>query len=73
MPDHTSVSHRSRSNGPLPASVAQRAQAESVEDTAIATRAYEKFAARGYAHGRDEEDWAAAKRELIAEAFGSQS
>ena len=41
-----------------------RADAASISDDAIAKLAYEKFIARGCAHGRDEEDWAAAKRDL---------
>jgi hypothetical protein len=45
-------------------------QPETVADDAVAMRAYEKFVARGSAHGRDEEDWATAKAELIAEARG---
>lgn len=72
MSDHTLLSNPSRSNGPLPMPVAvvRLVQPETVADDAIATRAYEKFVARGSAHGRDEEDWATAKAELIAEARG---
>jgi len=72
MSDHTMLANRSRSNGPLPVSVAvaQVAQSEAVADSAIATRAYQKFVARGSAHGYDQEDWAAAKRELVVEALG---
>lgn len=33
----------------------------------IATRAFEKFATRGYVHGFDEQDWFDAEEELIAE------
>ena len=33
---------------------------------AIATRAYERFLARGCEHGHDVEDWLAAERELVA-------
>jgi len=43
-----------------------------VTDDAIAKRAFEKFVARGCAHGRDQEDWDAAERELNAEASGEQ-
>ena len=69
MSDHTLLSNPSRSNGPLPVpiGVVHFLQHETVADDAVATRAYEKFVARGSAHGRDEEDWAAAKAELIAE------
>ncbi len=34
---------------------------------AIARRAYELYAARGYEDGHDEEDWAEAERELYPE------
>jgi hypothetical protein len=44
--------------------------APSVSEEAIARRAYQKFIARGSSHGSAEEDWAAAERELIAEARG---
>jgi hypothetical protein len=50
--------------------VAHLVQSEPVADEAVATRAYEKFIARGSGHGRDEEDWTTAKAELIAEARG---
>jgi hypothetical protein len=53
--------------------VAQLVQSESVADDAVATRAYEKFVARGCDHGHDEEDWAAAKSELISEALGPKT
>ena len=39
----------------------------------IAKRAYEKYEARGRAHGFDREDWTAASRELVAETFGHLS
>lgn len=31
----------------------------------IALRAYERYAARGYAHGHDVEDWLSAEREIL--------
>ncbi len=71
MSDHKFPPNPSRTNGPLPmpvAAVVHLVQPETVADEAIARRAYEKFVARGSAHGRDEEDSAAAKAELIAEA-----
>ena len=37
---------------------------ESVNDEAIAARAFEYFVARGGGHGRDLEDWLQAEREL---------
>lgn len=33
----------------------------------IAKRAFEKFAARGYVHGFDQQDWVDAEEELTAE------
>ena len=44
--------------------------ARSACDADIAKRAYEKYQARGSAHGFDRKDWAAASHELIAETFG---
>jgi Protein of unknown function (DUF2934) len=75
MSDHTFFSTPSRSNGPLPMPIAvvHLVQPETVADDAVAKRAYDKFVARGSAHGRDEEDWATAKAELIAEARGLKS
>ena len=52
---------------------AQRIDIKSASDADIAERAYEKFEARGRAHGFDREDWTAASRELIAETFGHLS
>jgi hypothetical protein len=68
------ISNQTRqANGHLSASTAQRIAAlsvsVSVSDEAIATRAYEKFVARGCAHGFDREDWASAKNELMAETY----
>ena len=72
MSDHALFPTPSRSNGPLQmpvtAAVIQLVQLPAVADEAIATRAHEKFVARGGVHGRHEEDWAEAKQELIAEA-----
>ena len=72
MSDHTLLSNPSRSNGPLPMPVAavHLVPPEIVVEDAIAKRAYDKFVARGSVHGRDEEDWAAAKAELLAEVRG---
>jgi hypothetical protein len=58
------------SQGPGPA---QRASARAACDADIAKRAYEKYEARGRAHGFDREDWTAASHELIAETFGHMS
>ncbi|MEO8215335.1 MAG: DUF2934 domain-containing protein [Myxococcales bacterium] len=54
---------------PSPAPAQNIDKGMSVPDEAIARRAYEKFLARGCAHGFDHEDWFAAKQELITEAF----
>ena len=72
MPDHKFPANPSRSNGPLPlpGAVAHLVQPDTVADDAVSRRAYDKFVARGSAHGRDEEDWTAAKTELISEARG---
>ena len=50
-----------------PPSSAPREERAPIPQEAIARRAYEKYAARGYAHGFDQEDWAAAAAELAAE------
>ena len=75
MSDRTLLSNPSRANGPLPMPIAvvNLVQSETVADAAVATRAYEKFVARGSAHGRDQEDWTEAKTELMAEARGTRS
>jgi hypothetical protein len=58
-------------NGSSPAAAAaQRIDALTVSDEAIAVRAYEKYVSRGRVHGFDREDWVAAHWELISEAFG---
>jgi Protein of unknown function (DUF2934) len=49
----------------------QRIDAMSVPTEALARRAYGKFIARGCIHGFEKDDWAAANRELVAEAFGA--
>jgi hypothetical protein len=74
MSDSTLLPNSSRSNGPLPMPVTavRLVQSQTVADAAIAARAYEKFVARGRTHGHDEEDWSAAKTELIAEVRGSR-
>jgi Protein of unknown function (DUF2934) len=55
------------------APVAQRIEVKSALDADIATRAYEKYEARGRVNGFDEQDWTAASRELLAETFGHLS
>jgi hypothetical protein len=44
-----------------------------VADEAIAKRAYLKFLARGCQHGKDYEDWIAAREELLAEGWPQKS
>lgn len=44
-------------------------QGKTVPPDKIAMRAYEKWAKRGYKHGRDQQDWLEAEAELRAE-FG---
>jgi len=51
----------------------QRIDVKSASDADIATRAFEKYEARGRAHGFDLDDWTAASHELIAETFGHLS
>jgi len=77
MSQHTShsSSHHAQ-HAASPSQVAkqpQRGNAKSDCDADIAKRAYEKYEARGCAHGLDREDWAAASHELIAETFGHAS
>jgi hypothetical protein len=52
---------------------AKRSAEKSASDADIAKRAYEKYEARGRVHGFDEQDWTAASRELITEAFDHPS
>ena len=66
------ASQRSHSNGatliipapPGPGSSVLHANVAPISEDEIAKLAYEKFVARGCTHGHDEEDWAAAKRDL---------
>ena len=60
-------------DGLISTTAAQRLDAMTVSDDAIAKRAYDKFVARGCAHGFDQEDWTTAHRELLAEAVVSHS
>jgi len=76
MSQHTSHSYShvqhaaGSSQAPRPA---QLGSERSACDADIAKRAYEKYEARGRAHGFDREDWTAASHELIAETFGHSS
>jgi hypothetical protein len=47
--------------------MSQGTQTSIVSNESIAKRAYEKYAARGMVHGLDQEDWALANDELVAE------
>jgi hypothetical protein len=60
-------------NEPLSATTVRPIGAKTASDADIAKRAYEKYEARGRADGFDQEDWAAASRELVAESFGHLS
>jgi hypothetical protein len=76
MSQHTSHSShhiQHAANSPQFPSDPQRGNAKAACDSDIAKRAYEKYEARGCAHGFDREDWAAASHELIAETFGHSS
>jgi hypothetical protein len=57
------------SDTPTPRTKRASAKPQPVHDdlAAIAERAYQKFVARGFAHGHDREDWTAAEAELAAE------
>lgn len=50
-----------------PARKARKTTAPDIPADAIERRAYEKFAARGYAHGADFDDWRDAEEELASE------
>jgi hypothetical protein len=50
-----------------PTRKARKAAAPEVTVDAIERRAYEKFVARGHAHGADFDDWREAEEELAAE------
>jgi hypothetical protein len=52
-------------HGSSPAAVARRIDVRTASDADIAKLAYQKYEARGRAHGFDQQDWAAARRELI--------
>jgi len=75
MSHHAShfTAHVRHPHDPSFAPTAQRIDVRSASDIDIAKRAYEKYEARGRADGHDLEDWTAASRELIAEAFGHLS
>jgi len=62
-----------RPSGISPAPTTPRTEVRAASDADIAKRAYEKYEARGRAHGFDLEDWTTASRELIAETFGHLS
>jgi len=49
----------------------QSSTARPPSEEAIAERAYAKYLARGSAPGQDQEDWAAARQELVEEGSSS--
>ena len=57
------VSRARKSDAPA-AAMTDVAPTSAPAHDAIAVRAFERFAARGYQHGFDVEDWLAAEREL---------
>ena len=56
---------RKRTGNPEPAE--SPAPDVQISQDEIAKRAFEKFAARGYVHGFDQQDWLDAEEELTAE------
>jgi hypothetical protein len=58
-----------RTNGARRIVVGRRVDAAVVLDDDVAERAYQKFLARGSVHGFDQQDWAEAQQELVAEIF----
>ena len=66
-PSVRSSSKRQQPTASLLAAAARPAQTNIVSNESIAKRAYEKYAARGMVHGLDQEDWALANDELLAE------
>jgi len=70
---HSSHHGHQASGSSQVAKAPQRGNASAVCDADIAKRAYQKYEARGRAHGFDREDWAAASHELIGETFGHLS
>lgn len=54
-------------SGKKPTRKARKGTAPEIAADAIERRAYDKFAARGYAHGADFDDWRQAEEELAAE------
>jgi hypothetical protein len=75
MSDHPShlSAHVRHPHGSSAAPAGQRIDARSASHADIAKRAYERYEARGCAHGFDREDWNAASRELSSETFGHLS
>ncbi len=48
--------------------MAARTKTYTIDQDAVARRAYERYASRGYTDGHDQGDWYAAEAELRAEA-----
>ena len=49
-----------------PESTRTSSSPSSIDRTLVARRAYERYRQRGEEHGRDQQDWYEAERELIA-------
>ena len=60
-------SSKKQQTSAAPVETSQGTQTSIVSNESIARRAYEKYAARGMVHGLDQEDWALANDELLAE------
>jgi len=73
MSQPTSAVPSRPSNRPTALPTERHIHAVPVSEEAIAKRAYEKFMARGCAHGFDHEDWTGAEEELNAETSRSGS
>lgn len=65
-PSSPSPEHVRPNGADKAAAVTMRLEPMAVPNEAIARLAYEKFTARGGAHGQHEEDWEEARRELTA-------
>ena len=57
---------RDRDQRLLAEGTASRDASSRIDPEAIAQRAHERYERRGREHGRDQEDWLEAERELIA-------
>jgi len=60
-------------SSPAPARTGQRVAPRPASHAEIASRAYDKYQARGRLDGFDVDDWIAASHELIGDTFGQLS